>query len=85
VIHLSQRLIDLCCLADLVGVAEGVLSNLTHGHVPNIFGEPGWKAEWRHNRKSLVTRVVVGTVIAFAYLRSCKDDSKAKKRRRIGR
>jgi hypothetical protein len=67
-------------LADRVGVVEGVLDDLTHGHIPNIFGERGWKAEWKYNRKSLVTRVVVGAVIAsvaVAYLRSRKDDSQA--------
>jgi hypothetical protein len=69
-------------LADRVGVVEGVLDDLTHGHVPNIFGELGWKAEWKHNRKSLVTRVVVGAVLAsaaIAYLSSKRDDSKAEK------
>jgi hypothetical protein len=69
-------------LADRVGVVEGVLDDLTRGHIPNIFGERGWKAEWKHNRKSLVTRVVVGAVItsvAVAYLRSGRNDSKVKK------
>jgi hypothetical protein len=68
-------------LADRVGVVEGVLDDLTHGHVPNIFGELGWKAEWKHNRKSLVTRVAVGAVIAsvaVAYLRSRRNDAEAK-------
>ncbi|HEX8709896.1 MAG TPA: hypothetical protein VF723_16765 [Pyrinomonadaceae bacterium] len=67
-------------LADRVGVVEGVLDDLKRGHVPNIFGERGWKAEWKYNRKSLVTRVAVGAVIASAavvYLRSRKDDSQA--------
>jgi hypothetical protein len=65
-------------LADRVGVVEGVLDDLTHGHVPNIFGELGWKAQWKHNRKSLVTQVLVGAVlasVAVAYLRSRRDDS----------
>ena len=67
-------------LADRVNMVEGVLDDLSYGHVPNIFGEMGWKAEWKHNRKSLVTRVLVGAVItsvAVAYLRRKSDDSQA--------
>jgi hypothetical protein len=68
-------------LADRVGVAEGVWDDLASGHVPNIFAERGWKAEWKHNREKLVTRVVVGTVIAavaVTYLRrSRRGDSEA--------
>jgi hypothetical protein len=65
-------------LADRVGMVEGVLDDLANGHIPNIFEELGWKAEWKHNRKSLVTRVAVGAVIAtaaFTYLRSRRDGS----------
>ena len=65
-------------LADRVGVVEGVLDDLTRGRVPNILAERGWKAEWKHNRKSLVTRVLIGAVLASAavvYLRSRRDDS----------
>ena len=66
-------------LADRVNMVEGLLDDLAHGHVPNIFGELGWKAEWKHNRKSLVTRVAVGMVLTSAavyYLRSRRDDSR---------
>jgi len=69
-------------LADRVDMVEGVLDDLSYGQVPNIFGEMGWKAEWKHNRKSLVTRVLVGTVIAsvaVAYLRRKSDDSQAER------
>jgi hypothetical protein len=62
-------------LADRVNMVEGVLSDLSYGHIPNIFGEMGWKAEWKYNRKSLVTRVVVGAVlasVAYAYFRNKK-------------
>jgi hypothetical protein len=65
-------------LADRIGVVEGVVDDLAHGHVPNIFGELGWKAEWEHNRKSLVTKVVVGAVIAsvaVAYFRRKRNNS----------
>ncbi len=64
-------------LADRVSVVEGVLDDLTHGHVPNIFAERGWKAEWQHNRTNLVRRVLVGAVLtsaATAYLRSRRAD-----------
>lgn len=67
-------------LADRIGVVEGVFDDLIHGHIPNIPGELGWKAEWKHNRKRLVTRVLVGAAIAsiaVAYLRSKSDDSQA--------
>ncbi|HKP71561.1 MAG TPA: hypothetical protein VJT82_01405 [Pyrinomonadaceae bacterium] len=72
-------------LADRVGVVEGYLEDLSRGHVPNVFAERGWKAEWKHNRTSLVTRVLVGAVVtsaAIAYLRSGSDDSSAKQGRR---
>ena len=64
-------------LADRVSVVEGVLSDLKHGHVPNVFVERGWKAEWKHNRIGLVRRILVRVVLisaAVAYLRSRRAD-----------
>ena len=51
-------------LADRIGVVEGVLDDLAHGHITNIPRELGIKAEWEHNRKNLVTGIFLGTVIA---------------------
>ena len=67
-------------VADRVGVAEGILGDLAHGHIPNIVAELGWKAEWRYNRKGFVTRVLVGTLLAsaaVAYLRRGRDAAPA--------
>lgn len=64
-------------LADRVGVVEGVLNDVVHGHVPNVFSELGWKAEWKYNRASLLARIAIGTVIvgaAAAYLGTGDDD-----------
>jgi hypothetical protein len=64
-------------LADRIGVVEGVIQDLTHGHIPNTFAERGWKAEWKHNRTSLVGRILLGalaTAAATAYLRTRSDD-----------
>ncbi|MDB6151286.1 MAG: hypothetical protein JWQ44_2734 [Chthoniobacter sp.] len=53
-------------LADRIGVMEGVLGDLVRGHVPNFFGELGWKAEWQHNRKSLMGRILFGALMIAA-------------------
>ena len=64
-------------LADRVSVVEGVLSDLKHGHVPNVFAERGWKAEWKHNRIGLARRILVRVVLisaAVAYISSRRAD-----------
>jgi hypothetical protein len=64
-------------LADRVSVVEGVLGDLKHGHVPNVFAERGWKAEWKHNRTSLVGRILSRVVLvsaAVAYYSSRRAD-----------
>jgi hypothetical protein len=67
-------------LADRVSVVEGVLGDLKHGHVPNTFVERGGKAEWKHNRTSLVRRILVRVVLvsaAVAYFSSRRADSRS--------
>lgn len=53
-------------LADRVNVFEGLIGDLARGRLPNVFKERGWKAEWRHNRASLLTRIAVGTAVVSA-------------------
>jgi hypothetical protein len=55
-------------LADRVGVVEGILSDLAHGHIPNVCAELGWTARWKHDRTKLVTQVLLGTVVMAAVL-----------------
>jgi hypothetical protein len=65
-------------LADRVGVLEGVLADVERGRVPNVFAERGWKAEWEHNRMSLVRRVLIAVVLAsgaVTYLSTRRSDS----------
>ena len=64
-------------LADRVGVVEGYWEDLSRGHVPNVFAERGWKAEWKHNRIGLARRILVRVVLisaAVAYLSSRRAD-----------
>jgi hypothetical protein len=65
-------------VADRVSVVEGVLGDLKRGHVPNVFAERGWKAEWKHNRTTLVRRVLLRACLisaVVAYFSSRKADS----------
>ena len=60
-------------LADRISVVEGTLDDLKQGHLPNVFAERGWKAEWQLNRTSLVRRILIRVVLvsaAVAYFRS---------------
>jgi hypothetical protein len=53
-------------LADRVSAVEGLLGDFKHGRVPNIFAERGWKAEWKHNRQSLIWRILGRVVLISA-------------------
>jgi hypothetical protein len=51
-------------LADRINMIEGLVEDLAHGIVPNIFAERGWQAEWKYNRKSMVRNMAIGAVVA---------------------
>lgn len=70
-------------LADRVNVVEGIIDDLIHGHIPNIFAEKGMKADWEHNRKGLVQTVVVAAAITATIVFLLNRDPKPKKRRWI--
>lgn len=55
-------------LADRVNAVEGIVDDISHGHLPNICAEKGMKAEWEHNPKSVVIKVAVGAAIATSVL-----------------
>lgn len=56
-------------LADRVNVVEGIVDDIKKGHVPNIFAEKGWKAEWKHNPQGLITKVAVTAVVTWGIVR----------------
>lgn len=49
--------------ADRVNVVEGIIDDLAHGHVPNLFIEMGGPAEWRYNRKGFVRKALVAGAV----------------------
>jgi hypothetical protein len=52
--------------ADRVNVAEGLLEDLSHGHVPNIFKEMGGPAEFRFNRAGAMRKLLIATALTTA-------------------
>ena len=65
-------------LADRINVVEGILADLAQGHLPNIFAEKGYKAEWKYNRKGLIIKLsvaalVAGSAVALVAARSGKS------------
>jgi hypothetical protein len=62
--------------ADRINVVEGVVQDLARAKIPNIPAEMGARAEWKHNKKGLVTKLAVMAAIgvAAAALLSRKDD-----------
>lgn len=46
-------------LADRVSEVEGIVDDLKKGHVPNLFVERGWTAEWKYNRKNFILKAAV--------------------------
>lgn len=50
-------------LADRVNMVEGLIEDLRHGVVPNVFSEFGWQSEWKHNRKNFLLKVGISTAV----------------------
>jgi len=53
----------LLLLADRVNMIEGLVGDIFTGHVPHCLDERGLNAELKYNRKAVMTRVAVGTVV----------------------
>ncbi len=63
-------------LADRVNVVEGIIDDLKQGHVPNIFAEKGWAAEWKYNRKAVVQKAATAAIVTFVVLVSLNKKKK---------
>lgn len=62
-------------LADRIGAFEGIIDDLKKGHVPNIFAERGWGAEWKYNRKNFLLKIAAAlavTAVAVSVISSKK-------------
>lgn len=66
-------------LADRINVVEGLIEDIVHGHIPNIFAEKGWNADWKYNRKGLIKKVLITTLITSVVVACLIKNKKRKK------
>ena len=65
-------------LADRINIVEALVDDIKKGHVPNIFAEGGWKAQWKYDRKAVVKKVaVIAAVTAMIILLGKRKRSKS--------
>ncbi len=68
----------LLLLADRVNMVEGIADDLARGHIPNILGEMGIKAELKHNPQGLAKKALVATAVVggvwYLLNRRSRDD-----------
>lgn len=59
-------------LADRINMVEGMIADIAKGHIPNIAKELGLRAEWKHNKRSFLTKsIVAGLAVSFIVYRIC--------------
>lgn len=63
-------------LADRVGAIEGVIDDLKKGHVPNIFAERGWGAEWKYNRTNFLLKMAAAAAVTVVVVSMLSSDKK---------
>jgi len=64
-------------LADRVGALEGIVDDLKNGHVPNIFAERGWGAEWKYNRKNFLLKAALAVAVTAVAVKVLSSDKKS--------
>jgi hypothetical protein len=52
--------------ADRVDMVEGLVDDLAHGHVPNVFAEMGLRSEWKYNRAAFARKAAIASALIGA-------------------
>lgn len=58
----------LLLLADRVNSIEGIADDLWHGRLPNTCAEKGVKAQWQYDKKTVLKKAAVTTVVVTGAL-----------------
>ncbi|GAA3917168.1 hypothetical protein [Hymenobacter algoricola] len=71
-------------LADRINVVEGIVEDLMHGKVPNIFAEKGYAVEMKHNRTAFLTKMAtIAAVTTGVVLLLSSKGKKSRKGKKI--
>jgi hypothetical protein len=52
--------------ADRVNVVEGVLGDLAHGKLPNIWAEKGYNIQWKYDRAGMLQKIAAAALVTTA-------------------
>jgi hypothetical protein len=55
----------LLLFADRINMVEGLFSDLSRGHVPNVFAEMGGRAALKHNPAGVARKAAIGAAIGI--------------------
>ncbi len=69
-------------LADKINVVEGIVDDLAHGHIPNIYAEKGYGASWKHDRQGQLVKLAVGVVAVAGVVALLASSGKSEKKRK---
>jgi hypothetical protein len=51
-------------MADKVNVVEGIIDDLAHGTLPNIWAEKGYNAQWKHDRSGMLVKIATFAAVS---------------------
>ena len=49
-------------------MVEGIVEDLSQGHVPNVLKEMGIRSELRHNPAGLVRKTLIATAVVYGFI-----------------
>jgi len=65
-------------VADRVNMVEGLVEDLAHGKVPNIWAEKGYDVDWKFNRSGLIMKLAAVTAVSAGVAVWLSSGGKAK-------
>jgi hypothetical protein len=62
-------------MADRINSIEGIIDDVRHGTIPDLFKERGWSAEWKYNKQGFIKSALTVFVVSAAVILLCTSKS----------